>query len=84
MSTTTTLPASDDRPWHHSTNPFEAMFQHFTAEIAALKKAAAVAAPAPAPAAVVPPRPPVTPAPAAPAATPRPAEPGLAATPPAA
>lgn len=33
MSTTTTPPASDDRPWHHSENPFEAMYQHFTAKM---------------------------------------------------
>lgn len=32
--------AGDDdgtRPWHGTTNPFEALYQHFTAEIAALK-----------------------------------------------
>ena len=53
-----TVAAGDEtgRPWHGSVNPFEALYQHFTAEIAAMKRPAAAVAPVPAaePAAVQP------------------------------
>ena len=59
MSTTISAPvkSADARPWHGHENPFEAMYLHFTAEIAALKRAAA-----PAPVPVAPPPRPVMPA----------------------
>ena len=34
---TTETPAAEARPWHGTLNPFEAMYQHFMAEIAALR-----------------------------------------------
>lgn len=63
MSTTAT--DGEKRPWHGADNPYEAIFQHFTAEIAALEKrltaqkpAPVVAAPpAPRPSPVIPPAP---------------------------
>ena len=38
MSESTSASMSEKRPWHDGDNPWESIYQHFTAEIAALRK----------------------------------------------